>query len=371
MNDKDNSDLEFEDEFSALQDEELTAQATPFAVKAKPTVWRALSFILLITFIGFIIYEASSRVKGFKGQAPMAALNQYISSSNKGAIATSSIEPTTSQSIQSSEQLSSTATTRENLRLAPPSAIAVAPIPIAQPKSSPDASFEEISKAFSHADQTAAHDPTATLDFPKPKAEGSVKDNQSHIHEVDNTALIGVKENAQHLLSMESKYTVLQLTLDKLNHQLEQTNAQVKRLEGDLVKIVPPLSKVNTEVNALDNRLHTLTEAVNSISDDLHVLKNGLASEGLEVGPAAQTRTEAAAGPGAKLLKPIANRDSITYEGPEFVVHAIIPGRAWLKSRKGQIITVAEGDSLGDYGKILTIDPANALVRTSSGMAFK
>ena len=56
---------------------------------------------------------------------------------------------------------------------------------------------------------------------------------------------------------------------------------------------------------------------------------------------------------------------------PEYVVHAVIPGRAWLKSSSGQIITVAEGDSFGDYGKIALIDAANNLVRTSSGVVFR
>jgi hypothetical protein len=55
---------------------------------------------------------------------------------------------------------------------------------------------------------------------------------------------------------------------------------------------------------------------------------------------------------------------------PEYKVHAVVPGRAWLKSTKGQIVTVAEGDSIGSYGKILVIDAPNSVVLTSSGIAF-
>ena len=55
---------------------------------------------------------------------------------------------------------------------------------------------------------------------------------------------------------------------------------------------------------------------------------------------------------------------------PEYKVHAIIPDRAWLKSTKGQIVAVAEGDSIESYGRIIVIDAPNSVVLTSSGIAF-
>ena len=52
-------------------------------------------------------------------------------------------------------------------------------------------------------------------------------------------------------------------------------------------------------------------------------------------------------------------------------VHAIIPGRAWLKSKDGSTITVTEGDSLERYGKVLVIDASNGVVITSSGVTLR
>ena len=52
---------------------------------------------------------------------------------------------------------------------------------------------------------------------------------------------------------------------------------------------------------------------------------------------------------------------------PNLTIHAIIPGRAWLKKPNGEIITVNEGDSIERYGKILAIHPQNGSISTSSG----
>ena len=46
-----------------------------------------------------------------------------------------------------------------------------------------------------------------------------------------------------------------------------------------------------------------------------------------------------------------------------FSVQAIIPGRAWLKSENGETVTVAEGDILKNYGKIIKIDPYDGVVQ--------
>lgn len=50
-----------------------------------------------------------------------------------------------------------------------------------------------------------------------------------------------------------------------------------------------------------------------------------------------------------------------------YVVQAIIPGRAWLKSDSGDTVTVAEGDSLKGYGRITKIDPYDGIVTIDTG----
>lgn len=50
-----------------------------------------------------------------------------------------------------------------------------------------------------------------------------------------------------------------------------------------------------------------------------------------------------------------------------YSVQAIIPGRAWLKSDSGETITVAEGDILKNYGRIMKIDPYDGIVQIDTG----
>ena len=59
------------------------------------------------------------------------------------------------------------------------------------------------------------------------------------------------------------------------------------------------------------------------------------------------------------------------FSDPIYSVHAIIPGRAWLRGRDGKTITVTEGDMLDKYGKILVIDAPSGVVITSSGVTLR
>jgi len=48
-------------------------------------------------------------------------------------------------------------------------------------------------------------------------------------------------------------------------------------------------------------------------------------------------------------------------------VQAIIPGRAWLKSENGETLTVAEGDTIRDVGRVTRIDPYDGVVEINTG----
>jgi hypothetical protein len=64
--------------------------------------------------------------------------------------------------------------------------------------------------------------------------------------------------------------------------------------------------------------------------------------------------------PGIPPAKPVEARTT-------YIVQAIIPGRAWLKSESGDTVTVAEGDLLKDYGRVTKIDPYDGVVDIDTG----
>lgn len=139
----------------------------------------------------------------------------------------------------------------------------------------------------------------------------------------------------------------------QLNERLEADLHQIQHLEEVLQGITQTIAKLNSDISAMDNRLLALNNASEHLSNlpDMHVPP-----------PPSHTYLKASQLASARAKSNI----------PAYVVHAIIPGRAWLKSNNnGQITTVTEGDTLGDYGKVLVIDAASGMVLTSSGNTFQ
>lgn len=52
---------------------------------------------------------------------------------------------------------------------------------------------------------------------------------------------------------------------------------------------------------------------------------------------------------------------------PVYHLRAVIPGRAWLESDQGELLTVAIGDKLQGYGRIYQINAQQGVVSTTSG----
>lgn len=50
-----------------------------------------------------------------------------------------------------------------------------------------------------------------------------------------------------------------------------------------------------------------------------------------------------------------------------YTVQAIIPGRAWLRSDSGETITVTEGDTIKNLGRVTKIDPYDGIVEINTG----
>lgn len=143
----------------------------------------------------------------------------------------------------------------------------------------------------------------------------------------------------------------LKTTIENITNELTTNVNQIKELQNNLREITRSLSNVSGSIHSIDSKILNLTNTVDNLSMNV---KKYTQDEDLDL-----TAT----------LKP--SEADLFSNTPEYLVHAVIPGRAWLKSSSGQIITVAEGDSLGDYGKIALIDAANNLVRTSSGVVFR
>lgn len=168
-------------------------------------------------------------------------------------------------------------------------------------------------------------------------------------------------EQIQKSLQAEAQIPAeINATLDSISEEMTLNVQQIKQLETLITNMANSIDQLNRTLSAMDNRVLSLTETVDALSQDLTNVKRIIIEEDLDLTGAATVKFS-----NQKPSKPISS-SSTTY-----TVHAIIPGRAWLKSSTGQIITVREGDKVGDFGTVAVIDSANGLVRTSSGITFK
>jgi hypothetical protein len=158
----------------------------------------------------------------------------------------------------------------------------------------------------------------------------------------------------------------------QLNERLEINIHQIQHLEEVLQGITQTIAKLNTDISTMDSRILALSNSTGNLSTDVSGIKNEMSGFKKALGEEGILDVHVPPPPSHTYLKAsqlASSRPKATI--PAYVVHAIIPGRAWLKANNGQIMTVTEGDTLGDYGKVLVIDAASGMVLTSSGNTFQ
>lgn len=168
------------------------------------------------------------------------------------------------------------------------------------------------------------------------------------------TSQIAQSQANNNYKAQEQHIQELKTIITNITQELTANVNQIKELQNNLRDISRSISNVNSSVTGVDSKILNLTNTVDNLSMDVKNVKKYIQEEDLDL---------------TANLKP--SEPDLFSNTPEYVVHAVIPGRAWLKSSSGQIITITEGDSLGDYGKIALIDAANNIVRTSSGVVFR
>lgn len=149
--------------------------------------------------------------------------------------------------------------------------------------------------------------------------------------------------------------------LQNIAEEMTQNVNNINQLESTITNMATTLEHLNKTIHAMDNRILSLTETVDGLSQDLANVKRAMIEQDVDL-TANSSNIKFSSKKQAQTLN---NSE------PSYTVHAIIPGRAWLKSSSGQILTVTEGDKLGNYGTVAVIDSANGLVRTSSGIIIR
>lgn len=147
--------------------------------------------------------------------------------------------------------------------------------------------------------------------------------------------------------------------LDRLA-TLEQQNAAMMNLLQ--TEYAQKIADNETQVTMMRGKITEITKRINRMEAGITQVSRMLQGNGNHstdaLAPAApEAPAVMYAPPAAKMSEP----------KPIYTVQAIIPGRAWLKSESGDTVTVAEGDVLKDYGRIVKIDPYDGVVNIDTG----
>ncbi|MAZ44761.1 MAG: hypothetical protein CMF48_06270 [Legionellales bacterium] len=142
-----------------------------------------------------------------------------------------------------------------------------------------------------------------------------------------------------------------EVDLSEIEGMLQEYNevmsARMRRIESNIRSVSDDLDDINRNLGNMGDKVSGMGHLVSNMSDQFKMLGSSQDTDRQEM-----ARQE-------------------MFANPSLHVHAIIPGRAWLKKHDGGILTVSEGDLLGEYGKVLAIDASSGAVVTSSGVTLR
>ena len=130
-------------------------------------------------------------------------------------------------------------------------------------------------------------------------------------------------------------------------------------------RVVPQAQEYNTKVDSLSKQISAGSQETADLSDhirELQVTVNQLTSQQNQLAAIISSQQKQI----AALNKKIIDKKKSKYPVVTYKVKAIVPGRAWLVASDGTTITVAVGNTLPSYGKVLSINANSGVVMTSS-----
>lgn len=142
--------------------------------------------------------------------------------------------------------------------------------------------------------------------------------------------------------------------VDRLS-ALEEQNAKLVNLLQ--TQVAQKMADYDAENNTAQEKVRALNKRMANMEASLNKMAQ-LMKEGSSSHSSSMTRSSDMSG----MPMPRVQQPKIVY-----TVQAIIPGRAWLKNDGGDTVTVAEGDILKDFGRIVKIDPYDGIVEIDTG----
>ncbi len=174
---------------------------------------------------------------------------------------------------------------------------------------------------------------------------------------------------------VSEKLDKLEMALQSIDQRLSQVGTgamtpteQAERLdrlstENGTPGMQATLESAVKKMQALDtklDRINELQQQVRLLNSEVQGLKEDVVTQTNIVGQQQRAINENTQASHMREPSPV-----------KMMVQAIIPGRAWLRSERGELITVIPGDEVPGYGRVVSIDAASGSVVTSTRAVFR
>lgn len=167
-------------------------------------------------------------------------------------------------------------------------------------------------------------------------------------------------------VSATPDFTIQTQTTDPRTAQLEAENAKLSnQLQAEYMQ---RLTEYQNQNKNIEQQVQALSTRVATMESEMSQLIQTLTQQfqAQNAGGPVMTTDVAAPGAATPTALPASAPMPEAVVGPAprvpYNVQAIIPGRAWLRSNNGDVVTVAEGDVIKGIGKVQKIDPYDGVV---------
>lgn len=181
---------------------------------------------------------------------------------------------------------------------------------------------------------------------PAPMTDDMMTD-ESMTEDVVEAPVVASERNTS--AARREKPEVSKQSMRKLENQVNAMNQRLDRIETLLRQGQSNDNAASRSVSLLSNQMTDVSESVDRLEQQMQSLTK----------PPEQKARDAT-------QMSVQERNNPTWR-----VHAIIPGRAWLKNTNGETVTIIEGDKLELYGTVIAIDAGQGTVVTSSGIILR
>jgi intracellular multiplication protein IcmG len=193
-------------------------------------------------------------------------------------------------------------------------------------------------------------------------ANTSAVAEEAKAREVKQQAITQIKQPAVNQVSQASlaQQDALMTQKDQLTSTQKQLGQQIQNLQTQNKALANQVEKQQfqsqTSMMGLQETIQNLNKQLSQMSSNIGDLQTSYEDNMKKQAKAARYRATANQ-----------RRNKAIRLKKQYVVDAVIPGRAWLKGADGSTVTIAVGDKLQGYGTVRKINPYSGQVVTSYG----